>query len=305
MARATPNHRPDEQLNLFAAESGLLDVLSTRRFKKAPQDGNESSWSFVAIDEVGRGCLAGPLVVCATEWHSRDLTMSPESWVSDLKDSKKLSQQKREQLFATLLAHLGSAWLCDELLVSSDTNKPMQLRAYEKKLRMPDQIHKFRHVEVRDIACGKPRFSMRRYFSMARAAIGSATAQEIDTYGLSEALNLAALRALHKLGSRTNPELLFFDGNRPLKLDSTWSRIAQCLVTQGDDCLKTISASSVLAKVVRDRWMDQYSASFPNFGFSENRGYGTLSHRNHLKKHGPTQLHRLSFLKNICPAQLP
>lgn len=305
MARATTNHRPDDQLNLYAAESGLLDILMAHRPKKTLRDDSQGSVSFIAIDEVGRGCLAGPVVVCATEWQSLKLTIPPERWMSALKDSKKLSQQKREQLFTALLEHLGSAWLCDELTVSPDHKEAMHSRTHEKHLRMPDRIHKFSHAEVRDIACGRPRFSKGGYFSMVRAAIGSATAQEIDAHGLSEALNLAALRALHKLGSRTNPELLFFDGNRPLKLDSTWSRIAQCLVTQGDDCLKTISASSVLAKVVRDRWMDQYSASFPNFGFSENRGYGTLSHRNHLEKHGPTQLHRLSFLKNICPAQLP
>jgi ribonuclease HII len=51
--------------------------------------------------------------------------------------------------------------------------------------------------------------------------------------------------------------------------------------------------------------MENYSESFPEFGFDENRGYGTEAHRQALSRLGPTPLHRISFLKNLCPELSP
>lgn len=290
----------------YAAESQLLHALqASRRLRSRQNADNPKGCSFVSIDEVGRGCLAGPVVVCATAWQKSNTLSSKLPWVSTLKDSKKLSPKKRDELFAVMVKHLGESWLCEELPPLSGTNIAPLPRLTKPALQMPKHLYKYSHSDVCQLVSEKKLLSEHQMFSMRCATIGSASAKEIDLWGLSEALSIAAQRALSRLASHFLPEVLFFDGNRPLKLNSTWAQITQCVVTQGDDCLKTISASSVLAKVVRDRWMDEYSSSFPEFGFSSNRGYGTEPHRRLLEQAGPTAVHRHSFLKNICPAMLP
>jgi len=294
------------QFGLFAGESQLLKVLTSAskarslRFLDTSKGG-----SFVSIDEVGRGCLAGPVVVCATAWQSLEDVASTAPWIEYLKDSKKLSQKKREELYGSMLTHLGKAWHCEDLPSLRKTTDSMLEVSLTTAFQTPAKVQKFTHSDVRRLIGEKPPSEGIQIFSMTCAAIGSATPQEIDLYGLSHSLNIAAQRALDRLELHKSPDFLFFDGNRPLKLSSSWSQLTQCLVTQGDDCLKSISASSVLAKVVRDHWMDKLSSSFPEFGFSDNRGYGTEAHRKALAQVGPTRVHRHSFLKNICPVMLP
>ena len=66
-------------------------------------------------------------------------------------------------------------------------------------------------------------------------------------------------------------------------------------ITQGDLFHYSISASSVVAKVVRDRIMYDYAKKYPIYGFERHVGYGTKSHMDVLKKHGPCIIHRRSF----------
>ncbi|NBW81947.1 ribonuclease HII [bacterium] len=106
---------------------------------------------------------------------------------------------------------------------------------------------------------------------------------------------------MESVDSDQSPAALFFDGHRPLALSHRWTDTPQIMVTKGDDLLKSISASSVIAKVVRDRWMEMYACRFPFYLFNEHRGYGTEKHREALLKHGLSPLHRKTFLKNICP----
>lgn len=291
----------------FAAESRLLHTLKTTdksELGAATQD--QIPVTLVALDEVGRGCLAGPLVVCATAWQSSIRPTQQEQWLSEVRDSKKISSKKREDLFAEMLLKVGSSESLLPMEVPSlkkESRKDSE-QSHPKKLMHPRLLHKFSHSEVTQLTNDLQHID-HQYFQLKSASIGFASAQEIDAFGISDSLSLAAQRALSQLPSLTNLKIVFFDGNRPLKLNSLWSSTPQCLVTQGDDCLKTISASSVLAKVVRDRWMDKYSSLFPSFGFSSNKGYGTASHRQILEQAGPSQIHRLSFLKNICPAMLP
>jgi ribonuclease HII len=286
-----------------AAESQLLHAVTSPTKAGSQRHSNRfDGIGFVSIDEVGRGCLAGPVVVCATAWRSLNGSGSPLPWVTSLRDSKKLSHKRREVLFTEMLTHLGDAWYCEDPPPLPSTSDTTHKQTCAPSFHIPTKLHKYTFSDVCRIALEKPRITEVPSFSMVCASIGSATSQEIDFYGLSNALNMAAQRALSRLNLDFVPELLFFDGNRPLKLDATWSNHTQCLVTKGDDCLKSISASSVLAKVVRDHWMDKYSQLFPDFGFSDNRGYGTESHRRALERAGPSCLHRHSFLKNILPS---
>lgn len=66
-------------------------------------------------------------------------------------------------------------------------------------------------------------------------------------------------------------------------------------IIRGDSLSISIAAASIIAKVERDRLMEQLSAKFPNYGFEKHKGYGTQFHRNEIKKHGMTKQHRVVF----------
>ena len=75
--------------------------------------------------------------------------------------------------------------------------------------------------------------------------------------------------------------------------------IPQEPIIKGDEKSISIAASSIIAKVTRDKMMVQYDELFPEYQFAKNKGYGTKEHIEALKKYGPCPIHRQSFIKNI------
>ncbi len=76
-------------------------------------------------------------------------------------------------------------------------------------------------------------------------------------------------------------------------------RIPQIPIVHGDAKSVSIAAASIIAKVTRDRLMLEYDTLFPEYGFAENKGYGTAAHYAAILKYGPCPIHRASFLKNL------
>jgi len=66
-------------------------------------------------------------------------------------------------------------------------------------------------------------------------------------------------------------------------------------IKKGDAVTASVAAASIVAKVTRDRMMDRYDRRFPAYGFDHNRGYGTKEHRDAIREHGPSPIHRFSF----------
>ncbi len=66
-------------------------------------------------------------------------------------------------------------------------------------------------------------------------------------------------------------------------------------IKKGDAVTASVAAASIVAKVTRDRMMDRYHRRFPVYGFDHNRGYGTREHRDAIREHGPSPIHRFSF----------
>ena len=129
----------------------------------------------------------------------------------------------------------------------------------------------------------------RRLRESSAFGTGAASNEEIDSLGLMEATRQAMLRALAALPCQ--PQLLLIDAMR-LPQDGAW---AQRPVIHGDALAVSVAAASVLAKVERDRLMDEYHRSYPLYGFSHNRGYCTTGHLQALAEHGPCPIHRRSF----------
>lgn len=123
----------------------------------------------------------------------------------------------------------------------------------------------------------------------ARIGLGVATVEEIDTLNILNANYLAMRRAVAALGE-PQPSLALVDGN-PVK----GLPIPHRAIVKGDASSLSIAAASIVAKVTRDRWMDEQDALYPGYGFARHKGYGTAAHLDALRRLGPCPIHRRSF----------
>lgn len=184
------------------------------------------SWSNQYIeagcDEVGRGCLCGPVVAAA-------VILDANFDQKLINDSKKLSFKTR-----------------------------LELDSYIK-----DNVIDFGVAEL------SPEF--------------------IDQHNILNASIHAMHRALDQL--KTRPELILVDGNKFHPYNYTPH---QCVI-KGDSKILSIAAASILAKNYRDQLMIKLHEEFPEYGWNKNMGYATKTHREALKKYGPTKYHRKSF----------
>lgn len=124
-------------------------------------------------------------------------------------------------------------------------------------------------------------------------------AHEIDRIGISTALREAfhrAIRAIEEQGIR--PDIVLLDGN-PMHLDER-----EVNIIKGDSKMASIAAASVVAKVERDALMDRLDKEFPGYGFADNKGYGTESHRRAIRELGLSPVHRVSFCSEFTQASL-
>ena len=122
----------------------------------------------------------------------------------------------------------------------------------------------------------------------ARAGVGAAGVDEIDSLNILAASLLAMQRAVADLGAV--PDLALVDGNRAPRLPCP----VRCVV-KGDALSLSIAAASIVAKVTRDRLMADLAVSWPGYGWERNAGYGTREHRAALERLGVTPEHRKSF----------
>ena len=122
--------------------------------------------------------------------------------------------------------------------------------------------------------------------------IAFATHEEIDQINILQATFLAMERAIAQL--EITPELALIDGNRQKDFG-----INVETVVKGDSRSANIAAASVLAKVTRDDYMEAMAAEYPEYGFAVHKGYGTKAHYQALTEHGPSPIHRMSFLRKF------
>ncbi|MBR1862580.1 MAG: ribonuclease HII [Ruminococcus sp.] len=122
-------------------------------------------------------------------------------------------------------------------------------------------------------------------------AICSASVEEIEKLNILESSKLAMKRAVEKLGIR--PELCLIDGNRPPVIEGS----EVIAVVKGDGKSQSVAAASVLAKVARDRYMEDMAKKYPQYQFEKHKGYGTKLHYEMIDKYGPCELHRPLFLR--------
>ena len=125
-------------------------------------------------------------------------------------------------------------------------------------------------------------------------SIASVSAEEIDEMDILNARMLAMERAIQ--GLTPGADYALIDGNR-----DHGSRVAITLphetIVKGDSRSASIAAASILAKVSRDRYMEELDRQYPEYQFAKHKGYGTKLHYEMLDTYGPSPVHRKTFLK--------
>ncbi len=127
-------------------------------------------------------------------------------------------------------------------------------------------------------------------------AVASVDNEEIDSINILQASYKAMHIALDNLSAM--PEMLLIDGNR----FKPYKKVKHECIIKGDGKYASIAAASILAKTYRDEWMRKLHDEFPYYGWNNNKGYGTLLHRQAIEEYGICKYHRKSF--NIQSAQM-
>ena len=179
----------------------------------------------IGADEVGRGSFAGPICAAAVKINYSHLTL-----LTNVKDSKKLTEKKRNSIFEII----------------NNTEISYSISVCDNK--------------------------------------------QIDMYGIQKSNQAVLINSINKV--KTGGEKIYIDH---FKVDIPESES----ITRGEDKSISIALASIIAKVSRDNYMIEISEKFPEYDFASNKGYGTLKHREAIKKYGLTKFHRKSF--NLMP----
>ena len=187
------------------------------------------------LDEVGRGCLAGPVFAAGVVLDEQRLSCLPDNERSLIRDSKQLTARQRERVLPVIVR----------------------------------------------VAHGH--------------AVGAASVREIEQLGIQAATFLAMRRALCML---PQVDLVRVDGRQVLPE----VEVRQQAVVGGDALHAEIAAASIVAKVMRDRWMTVQAQRYPQYGFERHVGYGTRLHLQRIREHGICVLHRRNFapIRDLC-----
>jgi ribonuclease HII len=213
----------------------------------------------VGVDEVGRGALAGPVVVAAVSIPKR-LRFSNRK-LGKLRDSKKLTPKRRE------------AW--SEYLKSNPGVNYALARVY------PRQIEKRNISGAANLAAFR---AFSRLADVCRLKVGNCK------ICLDGGLYLGNKRRFTQNVRRSTQKII----PRMSAFSPRWSATT---VVRGDEKIKAIAAASIIAKVSRDRGMVRLAKKYPQYRFEIHKGYGTKKHFAAIKKHGPSKVHRLTFLR--------
>jgi ribonuclease HII len=128
--------------------------------------------------------------------------------------------------------------------------------------------------------------------------IGIIPPQVIDSVNILKATKLAMMQAVEKLPRQ--PGFLLID-----RVTLSQCPLPQRGITRGDRLCLSIACASIIAKVTRDRIMEEFDQTYPGYGFAQHKGYGTGIHISCLRKLGPSPIHRLYFapVRNIIASQ--
>lgn len=214
----------------------------------------------IGIDEVGRGPVAGPVMVGAFIFISTDFEEKIKQYSIEnklpLRDSKKLTKKQKDKwlLYFKDQKEKGNCDFAVSSVSAADIDKIGIVPSIQKALN--NSLNKIT-THVSNLA-------------------------PLHTFNSSLEVSPASFR-------------IYLDGG----LKAPIEYVNQQTIIKGDELHPVISCASIVAKVTRDNLMEKYAVEYPLYGFESHVGYGTPAHYSAIKKHGLTTLHRKTFLKNI------
>lgn len=134
-------------------------------------------------------------------------------------------------------------------------------------------------------------FQRRRCVDGLRFACSQTSAPVIDRIGIVPAIHRAMASALRQIDIPPDRTAVLLDGG----LQAPDEYEDQTTIIRGDASEPVIAFASIVAKVRRDRLMVRLSRQYPQYGFERHKGYGTIAHRDAIKKYGVSPIHRRSF----------
>jgi ribonuclease HII len=161
------------------------------------------------------------------------------------------------------------------------------LRGRAAEVSLPEELIPVRDSKLLSPARREELFRAIQTTALA-VGVGMVTAEEIDAQGIVPATRLAMRMALSGLNPAAQHLLIDY-----LLLPEV--ELPQKAMAHGDTFCYSIAAASIVAKVQRDHLMVELGARFPEYGFSQHKGYGTRAHRTALAQLGPSPIHRLSW----------
>jgi ribonuclease HII len=161
-------------------------------------------------------------------------------------------------------------------------------------LRLPNSKRPYKIRDSKQLSFKKRADLAKKLASFCDYGFGIVSPNEINSQGLSWALEKSYLRAISQL--KTKPDHLLIDGIVGIKK----SPCQQTKIIRGDQKISSIAAASILAKVYRDEIMIRLAKLEPRFGFEKHMGYGTKYHREMIYRFGPSPHHRhFGFIKEL------
>lgn len=208
-----------------------------------------------AVDEVGMGCLAGPVVVCVVAMTSQFYKKSHKE-LHGVRDSKLLQAKQREEY-------------AKKLMIEKDIKFQITY-AYPKTI---DRLNIYNAARL----------------AMKRAVLKLAG----SCPGTPPPYSFHSVRwgSPSRVTPRDVKNIVLVDGKTKIK----GLNLEQMAIVKGDRKVFAIACASIIAKVFRDRMMVKYAKKYPGYGFEKHKGYGTKYHQAQLISFGPCEIHRKSF----------
>ncbi len=300
---ALPAANASRETRMGSVESALWPrVVSGTAFVPSPAGWTTGEPSatlplLVGVDEAGRGPLAGPVSIAAAIWKPEDLYREPRpAWLTQLDDSKRLSEKRRTALFPEVAASAAGWAIVHVQAPLIDTHNILQatflgmclatelaLGLSEKDSPWPDRPA----VSLCTLKEGSD--AVPCWYAEGWKGEGP------GVHALCKPLNAQEFLS-SPLDSSHDPRLVLVDGNKGFSVrGATTALLPQRPVIKGDGLSWHIAGASILAKVSRDVAMEHLDGLFPVYGFARHKGYPTKQHRAALQEHGRCPVHRRSF----------
>jgi ribonuclease HII len=291
-------------------------VTLPRTLEESIRSKNPHVQFVLGIDEAGRGPLAGPVVVAAVQMMASNPTTTTNMMVEGVVDSKKItSEVHREVLYEQLMLSLLNN---NRIPPDSDTGRTapimwaiavidaatidainiLQATLLGMRLVAAAIVGQSIEYPIMDGTVANVGTSPLAGCYVIVSKAGNVQEQPSDSDFGKEHHTASQDESKTMVSSNLSPSTYYalIDGNR-LPKDMPCPADA---IVKGDSREYCIAAASILAKVTRDRIMHRYNEQYPQYNFSQHKGYPTVQHVTALKNHGPSPIHRLSFapLKN-------